>query len=88
MAFTEDRLIDQITVTENGHVLYREANRVYRDGKIIAQTFHRSALRPGQDLTGVPENVAAVARAAWTQKVLAAYAAMTAAQEAKLGGPA
>ena len=82
MALTETKTIDQITVTENGTVLYREATRVLRDGEQIAQTYHRSSLPPGADLTGLPTNVVAIAQAAWTPEVIAAYqAAQAAAQQ-------
>jgi len=75
MALTETKVIDQITVTENGIVLYREATRILKDGDQIAQTYHRTSLTPAQDLTGVPENVAAIATTAWTAEVVAAYQA-------------
>jgi len=45
--FTETKVIDQITVTENGVVLYREATRILKDGDEIAKTYHRSSLTPG-----------------------------------------
>ena len=73
MAITETKVIDQITVTENGIVLYREATRIIKDNEQIAQTFHRSSLTPGQDLTDVPANVAAICDVAWTDEVIAAY---------------
>jgi DNA-binding transcriptional LysR family regulator len=81
MALTETKVIDQITVTENGIVLYREATRILKDGEQIAQTFHRSSLTPGQDLTGQPANVQAIATAAWTDAVIAAYQAQITAQQ-------
>ena len=71
--FTETKVIDQITVTENGIVLYREATRILKDGEQIAQTYHRTSLTPGQDLTGQPDNVKAIAQVAWTEAVIAAY---------------
>lgn len=77
MSLTESKTIDQITVTENGTVLYREATRILKDGDKIAQTFHRTSLFPAQDLTGVPASVAAIATAAWTAEVVAAYQAQT-----------
>ena len=80
MALTETKVIDQITVTENGTVLYREATRILKDGEQIAQTFHRSSLTPGQDLTGQPANVVAICNAAWTDAVVAAYQAQIAQQ--------
>ncbi len=73
MALTEEKVIDQITVTENGTILYREATRILKDGEQIAQTYHRSSLAPASDLTGVPENVVAIANVAWTAEVVTAY---------------
>jgi hypothetical protein len=73
MSLTETKVIDQITVTENGTVLYREVTRIMRGEEIAAQTFHRTSLTPGQDLTGQPANVVAIAQAAWTPEVVAAY---------------
>ena len=80
MAITKEKVIDQITVTENGIVLYREATRIMEDGNQISQTYHRSSLTPAQDLTGVPANVVAICNTAWTTEVIAAYQAQVAAQ--------
>jgi len=75
MALTETKTVDQITVTESGIVLYREATRILKDGEQIAQTYHRSSLTPAQNLTGQPANVVAICNAAWTDEVIAAYQA-------------
>jgi archaellum component FlaF (FlaF/FlaG flagellin family) len=75
MLFTETKVIDQITVTENGTVLYREATRILKDGDQIAQTYHRTSLIPGQDLSNQPANVIAICNAAWTDEVIMAYQA-------------
>ena len=75
MALSETKVIDQITVVENGTIQYREATRIIKDGEQIAQTYHRSSLAPASDLTGVPANVVAIANAAWTPEVVAAYQA-------------
>ena len=72
---TKQTVVDQITVTENGIILYREATRIMEDGKELTKTYHRSSLTPGQDLTGQPEKVVAIAQAAWTPEVIAAYQA-------------
>ena len=80
MSLTETKVIDQITVTENGAVLYREATRILKDGNQISQTFHRTSLTPAQDLTGQPANVVAICNVAWTAEVVAAYQAQVAAQ--------
>lgn len=73
MALTKETVVDQITVTENGIVLYREATRIMEDGVQLSQTYHRTSLTPGQDLTGQPTNVVAICNAAWTPEVIAAY---------------
>ena len=72
---TKQTVVDQVTVVENGIVLYREATRIMEDGKELTKTYHRSSLTPGQDLTGQPEKVVAIAQAAWTPEVVAAYQA-------------
>lgn len=79
MALEKQVIVDQITVTENGIILYREATRIIEDGNQISQTYHRTSLTPGHDLSGQPDNVVAIANAAWTPEVIAAYEA---AQEA------
>jgi len=80
MSLSESKVIDQITVTENGTVLYREATRIIKDGEQVAQTFHRTSLTPGQDLSSQPEQVTTICNAAWTPEVIAAYEAQAAAQ--------
>jgi len=85
MSITKSTTVDQITVTENGIVLYREATRIMEDGNQLSQAYHRSSLTPGQDLTGIPANVAAICNVAWTAEVIAAYQAQVAAQAESVG---
>ena len=80
MSLTKTTTVDQITVTENGTVLYREATSFLENGVAITKTFHRNSLTPGQDLTGVPANVVAICNTVWTAEVIAAYQAQIAAQ--------
>jgi hypothetical protein len=75
MALTKETVVDQITVTENGTILYRETTRIMEDGAQLSQTYHRSSLSPEQDLNGVPANVVAICNVAWTPEVIAAYKA-------------
>ena len=82
MSLTKQTIVDQITVIENGSVLYREATRIMEDGKELSKTYHRSSLAPAQDLTGVPANVVAICNTVWTAEVIAAYQAAQAAAEA------
>jgi hypothetical protein len=88
MLLTKTTNIDQITVTENGIVLYREATRVVEDGNEIAKTYHRTSLTPAQDLTGQPANVVAICNAAWTPEVIAAYQQAQAEAAQRMGAQA
>ena len=75
MALTKETVVDQITVVEDGTILYREATRIMEDGTQLSQTYHRTSLTPGQDLAGQPEKVVAICNVAWTEAVVAAYEA-------------
>ena len=81
MSLTKSTVVDQITITEDGSVFYREATRIMEDGVQLSQTYHRTSLTPAQDLTGIPANVVAICNAAWTPEVIAAYQAAQAAAE-------
>ena len=80
MSLTKSVVVDQITVTDTGIVLFREATRIIEDGVELSKTYHRSSLIPGQDISGVPANVQAICNVAWTPEVIASFQA---AQEAK-----
>ena len=83
MALTKETAVDQITVVENGTVLYREVTRIMEDGNQISQTYHRSSLAPEADLTGVPSNVVTICNVTWTPEIILAYKAQ---QEANKAG--
>ena len=72
---TEQSVIDQIEVTRNGSVNVRRADLVLKDGVEIAKTYHRHVLAPGADLSNEDPKVVAIAQAAWTPEVIAAYQA-------------
>ena len=73
MSLTKSTTVDQITISENGIVLYREATSFLEDGKELSKTYNRTSLTPAQDLTGQPANVVAICNVAWTDEVIAAY---------------
>lgn len=85
MAITKETKVDQITVTEYGVVLYREATRIIEDGTVLTQTYHRTSLTPGQDLAGHPASVVAICNLTWTPEMVSAYNAHIAEQDAKRG---
>lgn len=73
MPITKEKIIDSITITENGTVFYREATRIMDDGDLISQAYHRSSLTPTSDLTGMPESLVAICNVVWTPKVIQSY---------------
>ena len=75
MTIEKIKVVDQITATENGIILFREATRIVEDGVQLSETYHRSSLAPDSDLTDVPASVAAIAAVVWTPEVIAAYKA-------------
>jgi len=75
MSLTKNVKIDQITISENGIILYRELTQVIENYKELTRTYHRSSLIPGQDLTNVPNEVVSVCNLIWTSEVIAAYQA-------------
>jgi len=80
MSLTKTIAVDQITVAENGIVMYRETTKILENDVEISKQYHRSSLTPAQDLTGVPANVVAICNAVWTEAVIAAYQAAQANQ--------
>ena len=75
MPLIEQSIIDQIEVTRNGSVNVRRADLILKDGVEIAKTYHRHVLAPGADLANEDAKVVAIAQAAWTPEVIAAYQA-------------
>ncbi len=75
MALTEQQVVDEITVVEDGIVRVRTATVIKRDGVEINRSFHRHMVCPGDDLTGQDARVTAIANATWTDEVVNAYKA-------------
>ena len=82
MALTKNVVVDQITVTENGIVLVREATTIKEDGVELSKKYHRTSFTPGSNVSEMPANVQAIAAATWTPEVIAAYEEQLAQQAA------
>ena len=80
MALTKEQVIDKIEVVENGVLQVRQVTRIMEDGKQLSSSYHRWSFAPGDDVSDQPANVQAIAAAAWTAEVIAAYQAQVAAQ--------
>jgi hypothetical protein len=63
--WAEQSAIDRIEIVASGHVQVRRVDTVTRNGRVIARTYHRHVLAPGDDVSHEDPRVAAVARAAW-----------------------
>lgn len=86
MALTKEQAIDKIEIVENGIIQVRQVTRIMEDGNELSKSYHRSSFAPGSDVTAQPSNVQAIAAAAWTPAVIAAYEAQQAAQHVALNG--
>jgi hypothetical protein len=53
----------------------RRADIIERDGVEIGKSYHRHSKAPGDDMTGEPAEMQAIATALWTPEVIAAYQA-------------
>ena len=78
MSLTKGVTIDKIEITENGVVQVRQATKIIEDGNELSKSYHRWTIAPGQDYSDQPDNVKAIAAAAWTPAVIAAYQAQIA----------
>lgn len=70
---TKQISIDQITLIENGIILYRECSKILEDGVQLTHSYHRSSLTPGQDISTVPEKVKKICDVVWTPQVIEEY---------------
>ena len=79
MALVEKTITDKIEVVGDfKHVQVRQDNLIVDDATDEIKSrgnYRRYVLSPGADLSGQPDDVAAIADAVWTDEVKAAYAA-------------
>ena len=80
MSLTKEQVIDKVEVVENGTLQVRQVTRIMEDGKQLSSSYHRWSFTPGSDVSDQPANVQAIANAAWTQQIIAAYEAAQTAQ--------
>tara|TARA_R100000234_G_C4986409_1_gene173456 strand:+ start:1121 stop:1405 length:285 start_codon:yes stop_codon:yes gene_type:complete len=94
MAIIKETKTDKIEIVDDWHVQIRTATIIKEDGVELTRSFHRHVLVPfvsdkqtdgswthtATDISGEAANVQAIANAAWTDDVKAAYKAFTEAQ--------
>ena len=62
-------------ILPNQVIQLRTATIVLKDGEEVGRQFHRSVFSPGDDVTGAPAEVQAIASALWSADVVSAYQA-------------
>lgn len=79
--------------TELGHIGVRRVNQIVKDDNVIAQTYHRCVLSPGDDLNSAKEEldkfadaseVIEIAKGVHTPERVRAYKAMIEKQKANM----
>ncbi len=72
MTLTERTITDLIEALESAQLQTREANLIEKDGVVVAKTFHRYVLSPGDDVSGKEQRIQDIAAAVWTSEILQA----------------
>jgi hypothetical protein len=80
MALEKQEVIDLISVKEHGLIEWRVATRIVDDGVFLSQSYWRSTLSPGQDLSNIPDAVKDICEVVWTPQVIADWEARLAAE--------
>lgn len=74
MALTETIEYDKIEIVgEYKAVQVRKASVIKKDDKELTRSFERYVLHPDSDMTGQPNEVAAICNAVWTDEVKEAW---------------
>jgi hypothetical protein len=70
---TEKTIVDKIEIIDSKHIQIREANIIEKDGVIVAKTFYRYVLHPGDDISAEDEKIKGITALLWTPEVIAEY---------------
>lgn len=84
MALEKQTTVDQIEVTSSNHVQVRKCTTVNDGDSVIAQSFHRHSIAPGDDYSAEDARVQAICAVTHTADVVAAYRAAYRAAQAAL----
>jgi hypothetical protein len=65
----------QYTILPDGQIQSRKSTQIWEDGKMLAETYHREVLEPGQDITKQPDVLKRIVDGKlWDEKTVADYA--------------
>ena len=73
-------IIDQIELTESGAVQVRTATSIVENGVVIAKSYHRHVVKPGDNYSQEDARVQDICAVAHTSEVIESFKAATAAQ--------
>lgn len=79
MTLEKQITVDQIEVTVSNHVQIRKKIVVVENNSVVAQSFHRHVIAPGDDYSAEDARVQAICAATHTNDVVAAHRAAIAA---------
>lgn len=65
MSLSKQTSVDRIEILEDNQVQVREVTRVMENGAVLATTYHRFVLQPGDDVSTQTARVQAVCAAIW-----------------------
>lgn len=71
-------VVDRIETLENGCVQVRTAIRISDDGVVVASSFHRHVICPGEDFSNEDPRVQAICAVVHTPECISAYKAAVA----------
>jgi len=66
----EKKIIDLIEILNNNCLQIREAIIIEKDGNILAKTFNRFILKPGDDVSMQDQKIKDVTQLIWTEEVI------------------
>jgi hypothetical protein len=75
MSLIDKKIIDQIEVVLDGTVQVREATIIEKDNNLIARTYHRWCIAPGQDYSDQEQQVKDICKVTHTEEVINTYKA-------------
>jgi len=83
MALTEQTLISHIGILEDGQIQIRRSRRIFDGEVMIAETYHRHVVEPGQDTSTEDSRVRSVCSVLWTPAVVTEFLRKRAEAEAR-----
>lgn len=69
MPLTEMQEYD-ITVRASGHIEVRRSDCICKDDIVVARTYHRHVVTPGDDVSNEIQKVQDIANAVWTEQLI------------------